>query len=360
MDLDGLPEHFDIMKFINTFNNYLMKTKYEDIIDFNKYKSKKHMCKGNIDNEITYANIDLPIDNDENIGDVQNGDVDLNSLIPENITFDDSQNGIVELNSLISENITFDDSQNNENGIVKLNSLISENISFNDSQNIENEDANSLIPGNNENGDVELNSLIPENVLFNDSQNNENGINETKIENAEIENKNKYSRASKLTPIYYITKNDNSSNHEGESYHIILNYHSYFIEDIVYLMANFSVLHPEYKPYIDLSVYSFKHCLRCIYQYNTKRTKPLKPNDIHYIYKIYMPEYPNIDLMKDLDNETKTLLSFIQVNKHSHPKIVSKCIDFDYEYKYRNDYDHDMFFNDLTMSLIRHYSYERK
>ena len=162
---------------------------------------------------------------------------------------------------------------------------------------------------------------------------------------------------SKLTPIYLITKNENSSNHIGESYHIIVNYNSYILKDIIYMIADFSVLYSQYKPYIDLSVYACGHYLRCINQYNIKRKKEVNSNDIHYIYKIYIPEYKYIDLIKILDDDVKILLSFININENKSISYIIKDIEVDnINERYCGDYN-NLIFSDLILKLVQYHKY---
>jgi hypothetical protein len=137
-------------------------------------------------------------------------------------------------------------------------------------------------------------------------------------------NKNENLNDLVLTPIYLITKNDNSSNHYGNSYHIIVNYYTYPIINIIYIICDFIVSNSKYKPYIDLTVYLSNHYLRCINQFNVKRINKVNKNDKHYIYKIYSPNYPNLNLINVLDQQTQILLSFI--NNTNNRKILREMI----------------------------------
>ena len=295
MDLDGLPENFDIIKFINTFNDYLMKIKYIDVNESEK---------------------DYYLDRRDTLHDYE-----------------------------LSSRLYYADCSNiNRKLINHMNySNVDDKIQLSDSNLYEtiNETQNESV-----------------NQTLNETQNE--SVNETLNQTQNIMPSFYEFQKINLTPIYLITRNDNSSHHNGISYHIILNYHSYFIDDIVYLMANFVVLHSEYKPYIDLSVYSFGHYLRCILQHNTEREKPIKEDDFHCIYKIYMPEYPCIDLLKlNISENVLISLSFIQANKNGWPKeIYIPRINWSYEFHYYHGYE--LFFSDLIKELIEYYNYKQE
>ena len=137
------------------------------------------------------------------------------------------------------------------------------------------------------------------------------------LENQEI----KYLEQPNLTPIYLITKNNKNKN-----IHIIVNYYSYFIDDILYMMSEFSILNLQYKPYIDLTSYLHNHYLRCIYQQGILKNQ----KNYYEIWNSYSPDYPSLNLMNVIDNQTKILLSFININELNLLKVIKTKIDFDY------------------------------
>ena len=155
-----------------------------------------------------------------------------------------------------------------------------------------------------------------------------------------------------LTPIYLIAKN----NTNGKNIHIILNYYSYFIDDILYMVSEFSILNPQYKPYIDLTSYLYNHYLRCIYQQGNLKNQ----NNYYEIDNVYNPDFPNLDLMNIINNQTKILLSFINISENNLPKEIKRNIHFNYPTNdYENNESSSICLSELLMKLIEYHNLER-
>ena len=91
-------------------------------------------------------------------------------------------------------------------------------------------------------------------------------------------------------------------------------------------MSEFSILNLQYKPYINLTSYLHNHYLRCIYQQGILKNQ----KNYYEIYNIYNSDYPDLNLMNIIDNQTKILLSFININELNLPKVIKTNFKFDY------------------------------
>lgn len=85
-----------------------------------------------------------------------------------------------------------------------------------------------------------------------------------------------------------ITKNLNSANHKGDSYHVVFNGVNVEYKSLRHWMYAFICLYPQYKKYVDLNVYKSRRLFKLPNQYGVnKEGIHVRPsNNIHKPYQI--------------------------------------------------------------------------
>ena len=125
---------------------------------------------------------------------------------------------------------------------------------------------------------------------------------------------------------YVVTHNQNSSSHDGDSYHIIFTniciYHSKQIKAIV---DNFLKMNEEYIPYVDDSVYSSRRLFRLPFSRNVggRQYKNINEDDIHKPYgETITKENISRYIIQNVDYNKCSLMILERTNEINYVQLI--------------------------------------